>query len=137
MERETCAEIKLHRTLWYIEHKTRVGDWVSAKGLLRRAHEVFMANDTRSDFMMHHFPAQFARLCSVVEGQRSVDEAASQSPELAPAGHIDVERRDHALPAAEGSVLSLSILFPSTLGGANSEIDIDAWRQFVQYSPPA
>ncbi|KAG7289174.1 hypothetical protein NEMBOFW57_005537 [Staphylotrichum longicolle] len=137
MERETHAEIKLHRTLWYIEHKTRVGDWTGARALLGRAHEVFMSNQTPSDFMVHHFPARFANLCSAVAEQQSVDEAARQFSEMGPTGHTDAERRDHELPAAEGSGLSLSRLFPSTPGGANSEINIDAWRQFVQYPPPA
>ena len=137
MERETSAEIKLHRTLWYIEHKTRVGDWTGARTLLGLAHEVFMANVTPSDFMVHHFPARFRRLCSAVTGQQSVDEAASQSYGPYPAGHVDVEGRDHELPVAEGSVLSSSRLLPSTPGGANSQIDIDAWRQFVQHSSPA
>ncbi len=137
MERETSTEIKLHRMLWHIEHKTRVGDWTGATTLLGVAHGVFMANHTPSDFIVHHFPARFRRLCDAVARQQSVDEAAGQSSEPGPAGHRGVERRDHALPDAEGSVLSsLSRLLPSTPGADNSEIDIDAWRRFVEYSGP-
>lgn len=142
LERETCVEIRLHRTIWYAEHKTRVGDWDGVTGLLCRAHEVFMANDTPSEFVLRHFPEQFAALCSAVSEHLPIDNIVGQAPRLrlgdpepASPGN-SVTATFQPSPPAEDFVLSPSRLFPPTPRGVHSEIDIDAWRRFVHYHPP-
>ncbi len=152
IEQETCVEIKLHRTLWYAEHKTRVGDWEGARGLMCRAHEVFMANDTLSEFVVHHFPERFSALCTAVSAQLPIDKIIVQGANQSLSDLGDVETPDHGREpvsptnpfsaivqspsAVEHSVLSPSRLFPPTPMGVNSGIDIDAWCQFVHYSSP-
>lgn len=41
MKYEVCVEIKLHRMLWYAEHKTRVGDNEGVAILISQAHKIF------------------------------------------------------------------------------------------------
>ncbi|KAK4149273.1 hypothetical protein C8A00DRAFT_47072 [Chaetomidium leptoderma] len=138
MEHETCVEIKLHRTLWYAEHKTRVGDWDGVRRLMRRAHGVFMANDTPSEFIVHHFPERFSELNTALSAHLPIDKIIFQARNRDLGDFGDVETPDHGPEpmSLTNSVLSPSRLFLPTPVGINSEIDVDAWRQFVHYSSP-
>ncbi|KAK0749776.1 hypothetical protein B0T18DRAFT_115356 [Schizothecium vesticola] len=147
LKHETCVEITLHRILWYAEHKTRLRDWNSVANLVHRAHEIFMAHDTTSEFIIHHFPDRFKTLwlafsmrvpIDAVANEAFVDDAARQTT-----------RTHHRLPspvlgtlaiadspaAVEMSILSPQRLFPPTPRGANAAINISAWREFVHYAP--
>ncbi len=142
MEQEACVEIKLHLTLWYAEHKTRVGDWEGVGTLMLRAHEVFMTNDALSEFVVHHFTERFSTLCAAVSGRLPIDKIIIVQGPNQGHGHEPTSPTNpfsaiaQSLPAVEHSVLSPSRLFPPTPMGAHSQIDIDAWRQFVHYSSP-
>ncbi|KLU81703.1 hypothetical protein MAPG_00787 [Magnaporthiopsis poae ATCC 64411] len=149
---ETCAEIKLHRILWYAEHKTRVRDWNGASDLICRVHQAFMASDeTASAFIIHHFPGRFELLCAAVSTRMSIDKmpgaagisdigpdsgqiASDHPPSPSPTLGTEVAVRSPS-SAAAGSVLSPQRLFPSTPGGAHARISIEAWRQFVEFTP--
>ncbi|AEO67137.1 43665189-f139-4667-bec0-1efc654f4120 [Thermothielavioides terrestris] len=145
MGHETCVEIKLHRMLWYAEHKTRVGDWEGVRRLMQEAHEVFMANDDVSEFVLHHFPGRFGNLYTAVSTRMSIDKVSNLAPvpatpgppgpPAATPGNLESASPQPLVPPAESSVLSPSRLFPFTPGAVNAAIDIDAWRQFVEYSP--
>jgi hypothetical protein len=146
MENETCVEIRLYRMLWYAEHKTRVGDWEGVRRLMCGAHNIFIATDGLSEFVLNHFPDRFTRLCSAVMEKLPIDCIIDQAPipnayehnESAPQSAVTPFPCTSALPessAAADSGLSPSRLFPSTPGGINAEIDINAWREFVQFSP--
>lgn len=150
MGHETCAETKLHRTLWYAEHKTRVQDWNGASDLICRAHQVFMASETASAFIIHHFPGRFESLCTAVSMRTPIDkisstagiddtcpdsrQVASNHPHSPTLG-TEVAVRSSSSPAAAVSVLSPDRLFPSTPRGAHASISIEAWRQFVEFNP--
>ncbi|KAL2130451.1 hypothetical protein VTI74DRAFT_6380 [Chaetomium olivicolor] len=148
MEHETCVEIKLHRMLWYAEHKTRVQDWNSVSRLISRAHAVFMANDTASAFIIDHFPDLFKSLCSAVSMRIPIDKITNDaavdasSPDYLqptsgypPSPIPGTPAIAHSSPAVANSVLSPQRLFPPTPRGANAKINIDAWRQFVHFTP--
>ena len=145
---ETCMEIRLHRMLWYAEHKSRVQDWNSVDRLIRCAHEVFMANDTTSEFIIDHFPGRFKSLCSAflmrVPIDKIINDAAADAsaPEFLQATSSDLlpsmpgtPAIDPSSPPPADSVLSPQRLFPLTPKGAGSRIDIEVWRQFVHFKP--
>jgi hypothetical protein len=143
MKYENCVEIKLHRMLWYAEHKTRVHDEEGVGMLVCQAHEIFMKNDSPSEFVIAHFPDRFYYLCKAVSKRVPIDEVVN-----GPIESISSNRRrsvnhpasihhniaDAPSPAAT-SVLSPERLFPLSPGGFNAAIDIDTWRQFVNFSP--
>jgi len=143
MEHETCAEIKLYRMLWYAEHKTRVQDWNNVARLITRAHEIFMDNETNSEFIMHHFPDRFVSLCAAVSRRVPIDASTEAAADFAteiaqpPSPAPDTPNIAHLSPTPEHSVLSPQKLFPPTPRGAHAVINIDAWREFVQFAPTA
>ncbi|KAL8365631.1 hypothetical protein RB595_004446 [Gaeumannomyces hyphopodioides] len=143
VEHETCAEIKLHRTLWYAEHKTRIQDWDGALSLMHRAHEVFMNNETAFKFIIDHFPGRFKLLGSAVITRTSIDKVPNEAgiddspPDSYPLSPIPgTPVAAHSSPAAAAvSFLSPQRLFPPTPRGAHAKVDIEVWRQFVEYTP--
>ncbi|KAH7060370.1 hypothetical protein B0J12DRAFT_736722 [Macrophomina phaseolina] len=80
MEYEACVEIKLHRMLWYAEHKTRIQDWGGVGMLICKAHEVFMNNDAHSEFIVTHFPDRFRFLVIAASRQVPIDEVVKTMP---------------------------------------------------------
>ncbi|KAL8397396.1 hypothetical protein RB594_004210 [Gaeumannomyces avenae] len=143
MERETCAEIKLHRTLWYAEHKTRTQDWDGAFNLMCRANKVFMGFETASSFVIDHFPGRFISLRWAVSTRMPIDKILNEigiddrplDPYL-PSPIPGAPIATHSLPdAAAASALSPQRLFPPTPRGAYAKVDIEVWRQFVEYTP--
>lgn len=139
MEHETCLEIKLHRLLWYAEHRTRVQGWDGVTNLIIRAHEIFMANETTSEFIIHHFPDRFKALCSAVSRRVPIDTitsevANSQLPSPAPDTPLSIHHPSPT-PTEHNSALSPLRFFPPTPRGANAVINIDAWREFVHFTP--
>jgi hypothetical protein len=149
MEYESCIEIKLHRMLWYAEHKTRVLHWEGVGRLICQAHEIFMAANSPSEFIIEHFPRRFKLLCLAVSAQTPVDKITSETghfsrPDCVQTGNHHSGSPSHdgsglpqSSPAAATSVLSPERLFPSTPRGENARIDIDAWRRFVHFTPAA
>ncbi|EJT71904.1 hypothetical protein GGTG_11157 [Gaeumannomyces tritici R3-111a-1] len=143
MERETCAEIKLHRTLWYAEHKTRAQDWDGAFSLMCRANKVFMGIETASSFVIDHFPGRFISLRWAVSTRTPIDKILNEAgiddrpfDSHLPSPIPGTPMAAHSSPAAAAdSVLSPQRLFPPTPRGAQAEVDIEAWRQFVEYTP--
>ncbi|KAK4097957.1 hypothetical protein N658DRAFT_488840 [Parathielavia hyrcaniae] len=147
MGHETCVELRLFRTLWYAEHKTRVGGWSEVEKLMSRAHHIFMTDDDLSEFVIRHFPERFERLYVAVKEQLPLDAIISEVAN--PEGHETVNlgpsspylpgnpvSASPASPAAAAeATLSHSQLFPCTPEGINAEIDINAWREFVRFSP--
>ncbi|KAL8282256.1 hypothetical protein RB597_009792 [Gaeumannomyces tritici] len=143
MERETCAEIKLHRTLWYAEHKTRTQDWDGAFNLMCRANRVFMGIETASSFVIDHFPGRFISLGRAVSTRTPIDKILNEAgiddrpfDSRPPSPISGTPMAAHSSPAAAAdSVLSPQRLFPPTPRGAHAEVDIEAWRQFAEYTP--
>ena len=143
MRYETCTEIKLHRIMWYAEHKTRTGSWEDMRNLLKEAHDVFMENDKPSDFIVTHFPHRFEILCTAASEQAPIDRFANElenssvferpQPEMAPSPiQQDLEPGRSSSPTQTSSH---ERLFPLTPRGFNSMINVDAWRQFVEFAP--
>jgi hypothetical protein len=146
MEHETCVEIKLLRMLWYAEHKTRVGAWDNVWRLMCAAHRIFIANDSLPEFVVHHFPNRFSKLYSAITARLPIDKIINDTPNPTgdepfgspPQSPVPGPLRASPAPqspATADSTLSLGRLFPSTPRGINGGIDIDVWREFVQYSP--
>jgi hypothetical protein len=144
MKYETCVEIRLHRILWYAEHKTRVGDWDGVGMLICQAHEVFMKIDGHSEFVVVHFPDRFKFLCKATSKQISIDEVVNESLDDSASEHHqsgccptpihhDTTERPPSRPAS--SIPSPERLFPLAPRGFNSAIDVETWRQFVHFSP--
>ena len=102
MEYETCMEIRLHRMLWYAEHKSRVQDWNSVDALIRRAHEVFMANDTTSEFIIDHFPRRFKSLCSAFLMWVPIDKITNDAADASPPEDFQTTSHD-PLPSMPGT----------------------------------
>jgi hypothetical protein len=139
MKYEACVEIRLHRILWYAEHKTRVRDWDGVGMLIYQAHEVFMKNDSPSEFVVVHFPDRFKFLCKAISKQVPIDEVVNEPLDDSRSGccptpiHYDTADRPPSQPAS--SIPSPERLFPLTPRGFNSAIDVETWRQFVHFSP--
>lgn len=138
---EVCVEVKLHRLLWYAEHKTRVQDWDGVWDLLSQSHTAFMRNEHPSDFIIHHVPGRFESLCKAISKRVPIDKVAADDSQIPRAGSLPAPTPG-ATPLAASSqaaspVISLQRLFPSTPGSANFAVDIDAWAEFVQFSPVA
>ncbi|KAK1765596.1 hypothetical protein QBC33DRAFT_543305 [Phialemonium atrogriseum] len=138
---EVCVEVKLHRLLWYAEHKTRVQDWDGVWGLLGQAHAAFMRNERPSDFIIYHVPGRFESLCKAISKRVPIDRVAADDSQIPRAGSLPAPTPG-AIPLAAPSqaaspIISLQRLFPSTPGSANFAVDIDAWAEFVQFSPVA
>jgi hypothetical protein len=144
MKYEACVEIKLHRILWYAEHKTRVRDAEGVVKLMCQAHDIFMKNDSPSEFIIAHFPDRFKYLCKAVSKRVPIDEVLNEPIDYSvferhrssslPASvhHIAADRPHSALASP---IPSPERLFPLTPRGFNSAIDVDTWRQFVNFSP--
>jgi hypothetical protein len=138
LEAETCVEIKLHRMLWHCEHYTRVKNWDRVSLLLYESHRVFMAQETASTFVLSHFPDRFRLLCKAVSAWVPIDEVVHDiaiygrdDPSGSRAQSIHLET-----PKTPSPVLEVERLFP--LGSTDhSTIDVDAWRQYVMFSPQA
>ena len=109
---EVSVESKLHRTLCYAEHRSRVADWASLGEMIRRAHQIFMDNSEPSAFVLDYFPARFEALCV----------AASRC--------IPVDR----VPT-DGAVAGLSIRSWETLpdAGVDVPMDVGAGQQSVGF----
>jgi hypothetical protein len=143
MEYESCIEIKLHRMLWHAEHRTRVLHWDVVGRLICQAHEIFMAANSPSEFIIEHFPRRFKLLCLAVSAQTPVDKITSETDCVQTGTHYsgspshDGSGLNQSSPAAATSVLSPERLFPCTPRGGNARIDIDAWRRFVHFTPAA
>lgn len=136
LEAETCVEIKLHRMLWHCEHYTRVKNWDRVSLLLYEAHRVFMAQETASTFVLSHFPDRFRFLCKAVSAWVSIDEVVHDIAIYSRDNPSDNRAQSTQLgtPRAPSPVPEVQILFP--LGSTDhSTIDIDAWRQYVMFSP--
>jgi hypothetical protein len=138
------VEIKLHRILWYAEHKTRVQDDEGVGMLMKQAHDIFMANDQPTEFVLAHFPGRFYYLCKAASKRVPIDEVLNEPlddspPERHQIGnspmsiHRSIADRPHS-PIAS-LIPSPERLFPLTPGGFNSAIDVETWRQFVDFSP--
>ncbi|KAH6664268.1 hypothetical protein B0J14DRAFT_706689 [Halenospora varia] len=130
LEGETCVEIKLHRMLWHSEHYTRVKNWDGVSLLLYEAHRVFMEQETASTFVLSHFPDRFRLLCKAVSACVPIDEVIH---DVAIYSHDSLQPKTPQIPSP---VLEVQRLFP--LGSTDhSTIDIDAWRQYITFSPLA
>jgi len=144
MQYEARVKIRLHRILWYAEHKTRVRDEEGVGKLIREAHEIFM-NDSPLEFIITHFPDQFNYLCMAASKQVPIDEVLNESLDdgaferyrsgslPAPIHHNATANRPHS--ALASPIPSPERLFPLTPRGFNSAIDVETWRQFVNFSP--
>lgn len=143
MKYEACVEIRLHRILWYAEHKTRVQDWDGVGMLICQAHEVFMKTDSPSEFVVVHFPDRFKFLCKAISKQVPIDEVVNEPLDESASEHHrsvcptpihhDTADRPPSRPAS--SIPSPERLFPLTPRCFNSAIDVETWRQFVHFSP--
>jgi hypothetical protein len=138
LEAETCVEIKLHRMLWHSEHCTRVKNRDRVSLLLYEAHQVFMARETASTFVLSHFPDRFRLLCQAVSALVAIHEVVHGVATFDP--YEPSSSRGKSVqpetPRAPTPVLEVERLFP--LGSTDhSTIDIDAWRQYVTFTPPA
>lgn len=136
LETEPCVEIKLHRMLWHSEHYTRVQNWAGVSVMLYEAHRTFMAQETTSTFVLSHFPDRFRLLCKAVSACVPIDEVVHEmtifNRENPDRGN-ERSFRDEA-PQAPSPVLEVERLFP--LGSTDhSTIDVNAWRQYVTFSP--
>jgi len=144
MSYETCVEIKLHRLLWYAEHKTRVLDWNGVLLVSRQAHSVFMQQNSPSKFLVTHFPKRFELLCKAYFERVSIDKIVYEVH-----SNENTERhRSQSVPASiqrgtsigpqselDSPAQPADLLFPPTPQGFNSSIDVETWRKFVNYSP--
>ena len=143
MRYETCTEIKLHRIIWHAEHKTRTGSWEEMRNLLREAHTVFMENDKPSDFIVTHFPHRFKILCAAAFEQAPIDRFTNEPENSSVFEHLQPEMAPTPIqqgpePGRFSSPTQMSSherLFPLTPRGFNCMINVDAWRQFVEFSP--
>lgn len=147
MELEDCVEIKLHRLLWYAEHKTRVRDEEEFRMLMSQAHEVFMKDESPSEFILVHFPDRFRYLCMAASRRVSIDEVLNEtlddgaferhqdSSRSASFRHTAITESPRSAPSTP--IPSVERLFPLTPRGFNSAIDADSWRQFVTFPPTA
>jgi hypothetical protein len=144
MKYEVCTEIKLHRMLWYAEHKTRMGDWQGMEKILEEAHDIFMKTERPSEFIKIHFPNRFQTLRMASLERAPIDRFVN---EVENSSEIE-QRHDQTSPAnqqgsgQEPSPPAYPILFPSpqrqfplSPSGFNSPFSFDAWRQFVEFSP--
>jgi len=144
MKDEACVEIRLHRILWYAEHKTRVRDSDGLGILICQVHEVFVKIDSPSEFVVVvHFPDRFKFLCQDLSKQVPIDEVVNKPlDESAPEHHQSVcpthihhDTVDRPPSRPTSSIPSPERLFSPTPRGFNSAIDVEAWRQFVHFSP--
>jgi len=143
MKYEVCTEIKLHRIIWYAEHKTRTRDWEDMRNLLIEAHTVFMKNDKPSDFIITHFPHRFKLLCAAASTELPIDRLANEPENSSVFEGLQRETTPASTQQDPGlgrfpsptQMSSLERLFPLTPRGFNSMISVDAWRQFVEFSP--
>jgi hypothetical protein len=78
MKYEACVEIRLHRILWYAEHKTTVRDWDGVGMLICQAHEVFVKIDSPLGFVVVHFLDRFKFLCQATSKQVPIDEVVNE-----------------------------------------------------------
>jgi hypothetical protein len=144
MKYEDCVEIKLHRILWYAEHKTRVGDNEGVGMLIRRAHKIFMDNNNPTEFILTHFPDRFYYLCKAASKQVPIDEVldedldddTSERHQMGSRPMSVVESSPDRPDSPEAtSIPSPDRLSPTTPRGFNSVIDVEIWRQFVHFPP--
>ena len=143
MKYEVCTEIKLHRLLWYAEHKTRTRDWDNMRMLLRQAHTVYMENEGFSEFIIAHFPRRFELLCSAASKQVPIDEVVNEPSNANISGRL--RSRTSAASVRQNSLQEPSLLpdlmrppespFPLSTGEFSSTISVESWRQFVTFSP--
>jgi hypothetical protein len=144
MKYEICVEIKLHRILWYAEHKTRVRDDKGVSMLISQAHEVFMGNDKPTEFILAHFPDRFHYLCKAAFKRVPIDEVLDEPLDESASEHH--QRGDRSASVLDNSAVRpqspqassdplAERLFPLTPRGFGSAIDVESWRDFVHFSP--
>jgi len=141
---EVCVEIKLHRMLWYAEHKTRVGDNEGVGMLISKAHNIFMENDSPTEFIVTHFPDRFYYLCKAASKQVPIDEVLDEHLDDATSERylqmgsqpvsILENSADRPQSPMASSIPSPGRLFP-TPRGFNFAINVETWRQFVHFTP--
>jgi hypothetical protein len=142
MEYEANIEIKLHRIIWYAEHRTRLREWTGVMQLLREAHGVYMSNQTPSEFVIMHFPGRFECLSKAISAQVAIDEVkgwdlgTENNTASVAGGDLPMLDRDRiGYSPAEIRPSDAEALFALTPGGCNFAIDVEKWSQFVAESP--
>lgn len=139
MQYEVCVEIKLHRILWYAEHKTRTRDWDTMWTLLFQAHSVYMKNEKFSEYILTHFPDRFERLCLAASKQAPIDEVVNETFNDSAFERLQREKspasiQPNSVPGPSSSpnlIPSPERLFPPTPSGFNSGISVETWRHLT------
>ncbi|KAK2765373.1 hypothetical protein FQN54_008219 [Arachnomyces sp. PD_36] len=143
MEYESNVEMKLHRTLWFAEHGTRLQDWCVVRKLLCEAHDIYMKNDIPSQFVISHFPKRFEYLAVAISEKIVIDEVMDwwrsdinninerAISESVPPSIGD----DNTNPVLESTPMPGELLFPPTPSGSRFAIDVETWNHFVSFSP--